>query len=194
MENVENRKTKLMVVEDQKAVALAMEYDLKGMGYEVTKIVRDGKDVVKEIEENRPDLILMDIVLEGETDGIDAVKEIQRNYDIPVVYLTGHANDEIFERAKLTGPFGFLIKPFEARELNVTIKAALYKHSTEKELKRYKHEFEKTQLMLAENRKVGDKLISSEHVNEHIRKLHRVVEQNPAIVIITDKNGAIEYT
>lgn len=187
-------KIKILVVEDQKATALAIKRDLEKTGYIITSIVQYGEDVIKCVEKNKPDLILMDIILKGKIDGIDAAKQVQADFDLPVIYLTAHAGDDLFERAKLTDPFGYLIKPFESRELDLTIKSALNKHNTEKELKHYKHEFIKTQLMLKESQSSGSRIINSEQINEHIRKLHRVVEQNPAIVLITDKEGAIEYT
>lgn len=127
--------TKILIVEDQKTTAKKIEKDLLMMGYKITSIVRSGEEVIKSIGENKPDLVLMDIILGGEIDGIEAVCQIQASFDIPVVYLTAYADKTVLERAKLTLPSGYLVKPFEAKELRATIETAIFKHRTEKKLK-----------------------------------------------------------
>lgn len=126
---------RILIVEDQNATAKKIEKDLINMGYRVASIVTSGEDVIKKIEGDKPDLVLMDIVLEGKMDGIDVASQIKANFDIPVVYLTAYADEEKLERSKLTEPFGYLIKPFEARELHAAIQTALCKHHFETELK-----------------------------------------------------------
>ncbi len=191
-------KIKILIVEDQRTTAKKIKGDLEKFGYEITAIVEAGEDVLERVNGNKPDLALMDIILKGKMDGIEAAKNLQAKYDIPVVYLTAYADEDLFGRALLTEPFGYLIKPFEGRELNTTIRAALYKHHTEKQLRQYKHNMEKlvdekTLQMLATSTVLGNKGLLKQHVDDHIRKLHRVIEQTPALVVITDTKGVIEY-
>jgi putative two-component system response regulator len=108
---------------------------LIGFGYEVCAVATTGEDAIKKVEESIPDLILMDIKLAGEMDGIATAKEIRSRFDIPVIYLTAHASKEYLNRAKNTEPFGYLIKPIVHKELQTNIEMALYKHSVEKQLK-----------------------------------------------------------
>lgn len=126
---------KIIVVEDESIVAEDIKRSLQNMGYSVPAVVASAEEAVKKAEEIRPNLILMDIMLRGEGNGIDAAGRIRIDYNIPVVYLTAYSDDEILERAKLTEPFGFIIKPFENRELRSVIEMALYKHRMELQLK-----------------------------------------------------------
>jgi DNA-binding NarL/FixJ family response regulator len=89
------------------------------------------------VEEDRPDLILMDIVLTSKMDGIEAAERITSQFDIPVIYLTAHTNQEYIERAKQTKPFGYLVKPFKQKELYANIEMAIHKHRLDKEIKEY---------------------------------------------------------
>lgn len=128
-------KAKIMIVEDEVIVAEDIRDMVEDLDYDVTAIARSGEAALKKAEETKPDLILMDIVLKGEMDGVEAADQIRNRFDIPVVYLTAHAQDEIVERAKVTEPFGYLLKPFEERELHSVIEIALYKHKLDKALR-----------------------------------------------------------
>lgn len=86
------------------------------------------------VEEKRPDLLLMDIKLKGDMDGIAAATQIQSRFSIPVIYLTAYADEELLQRASVTEPFGYLLKPFQSRELHTTIEMALFKHKSQQEL------------------------------------------------------------
>jgi len=132
-----NRK-KILIAEDERIIAEDVKRTLQNLGYTVSSIVSSGKEAVKKAKEDKPDLVLMDIVLRGEMDGIEAAHQIQSEFDIPVVYLTAYADEKILERAKITEPFGYILKPFEDRELQITIEIALYKHRMEKKLKESK--------------------------------------------------------
>ena len=127
---------RIMVVEDEWSVADDLSMVLQSMGYTVTAAVPSGEEAIQKAEEDKPDLILMDIVLEGEMDGIEAAKQIRSFYNIPIVYLTAYTDEKILERASLTGPFGYIVKPFINEDLKISIEIALYKHRVEKELKR----------------------------------------------------------
>ncbi len=126
---------KILVVEDESIVAMDIKHRLENMGYIVPAITSSGEEAVEKASETNPDLVLMDIVLKGEMDGIDAAQQIKDNLDIPVVYLTAYSDERTLKRAKITGPFGYIIKPFEDRELHSAIEVALYKYEMESKLK-----------------------------------------------------------
>jgi PAS domain S-box-containing protein len=128
-------KIQIMVVEDEKIVAEDIREILQGFGYEVPAIVSSGKNATEQAEKIRPDLVLMDIMLKGEMDGIVAAEEIRTRYDIPVIYLTAYADDKTLQRAKITEPLGYILKPFQERDLQIAIDMALYKHQMEQRLK-----------------------------------------------------------
>jgi PAS domain S-box-containing protein/putative nucleotidyltransferase with HDIG domain len=128
-------KARVLVVEDEALVARDLVSLVKSLGYEVTDLVQNGEAVVQSVEKNLPDLAIMDIVLKGQVDGIEAAAILWEKYSIPVVYLTSFADDLTFQRAKLTEPFGYLIKPYEERELELTIEIALYKARVQQLLK-----------------------------------------------------------
>ncbi|MBA4419391.1 MAG: hybrid sensor histidine kinase/response regulator [Syntrophus sp. (in: bacteria)] len=125
----------ILIVEDERIVAKDIEHSLKAMGYRIAGIASTGKKAIEITREIHPELILMDIKLKNTMDGIEAAEMIRDIFDIPLVYLTANADDKALERAKLTGPFGYVMKPFNERELSSTIEMALYKHKMEKNLK-----------------------------------------------------------
>ncbi len=126
---------KILVVEDEAIIAKDLQWRLEGMGYEVPAVLATGEDAVNSAIECNPDLVLMDIMLLGQVDGIEAANQIRAKIDVPVIYLTAYADEEILERAKITEPFGYLIKPIGDRELRSNIEITLYKHGIEKRLK-----------------------------------------------------------
>jgi CheY-like chemotaxis protein len=127
---------KILVVEDESLVAMEIKDRLESLGYVVPAIVSSGDEAIKKVEQSRPDLVLMDIVLKGDMDGIEAAEHIRSNFDIAVIFLTSYADEETLQRAKLTEPFGYILKPFEERELHSTIEITFYKHKMEMNLKR----------------------------------------------------------
>ncbi|MBU1743813.1 MAG: response regulator [Proteobacteria bacterium] len=128
---------KIMVVEDEWVVADQLCRDLKDLGYTVCSTASTGDEAIRKAEADRPDLILMDIVLKGKMNGIEAAGRIASQFNIPVIYLTAHTNQEYIERAKQTNPFGYLVKPYNQKELYATIEMALHKHRVDKEIKDY---------------------------------------------------------
>lgn len=126
---------KILIVEDESIVAMDLKHRLENMNYTVLAVVSSGEEAVEKAAIMLPDLILMDIVLMGEMDGIQAAQIIKDNYNIPVLYLTAYSDEKTLKRAKITGPFGYIIKPFEDRELHSAIEIALYKHEMEKKLR-----------------------------------------------------------
>ncbi|MBM4242003.1 MAG: response regulator [Euryarchaeota archaeon] len=133
---------KILVVEDEELVAQDIKAFLEDLGYKVLDPVPSGEEAVEKVGITNPDSILMDVVLEGEMDGIEASQQITDSFDIPIVYLTAYGNEEIFQRAKKTEPYGYILKPFRERELQINIEMALYKHAAEK--KRIKYLKQKT--------------------------------------------------
>ncbi len=127
--------TKVLVVEDESIVALDIQSRLMKLGYLVPVIATSGLEAIDKATETQPDLVLMDIKLKGELDGIETVRQFQSKFDLPVVYLTAYADEATLQRAKITAPAGYLLKPFVERELQTTIEMALYRHKLEKQLK-----------------------------------------------------------
>ncbi len=139
--------THILVVEDDDVVADYLKLCLRLMGHTVVEVCNCGEDAVKKAREQQPDLILMDIKLKGDMSGLQAVEIIHAAQDIPVVYLTAYGDDEILQSAKVTEPFGYLMKPFRESELKTVIEIALGRHRMEKALK----EREASYRILAEN-------------------------------------------
>jgi PAS domain S-box-containing protein len=125
----------VLVVEDESAIAITIEDTLRSFGYNVPAIVCSGEQAIKKVVEVGPDLVLMDIRLEGSMDGVEAAEQIRLDFNIPVVYLTAYTDDNTVQRAMVTEPFGFITKPFEPIELHIAIELALYKHRMELKLK-----------------------------------------------------------
>lgn len=128
-------KETILIVEDDRIVAEGIKISLERFGYTVQAIAASGEKALGIIKENPPDLVLMDILLEGPGDGIETAGQILDRYDIPVVYLTAYDSQDLLDRAKKTRPMGYIIKPFEERELNVAVEMGIYKHRMEKELR-----------------------------------------------------------
>ncbi|MFH1241400.1 MAG: PAS domain S-box protein [Pseudomonadota bacterium] len=133
---------KIMVVEDEVVTALELEEHLLQMGYEVAGVAHSGKEAVDMAREKRPDLILMDIVLPGEIDGIDAAGKIRQELDIPVVFLTGYSEKERIERAKSAKPYGYILKPLNPEQIKAAIEIALYHKEMDNRLKEAHQELE----------------------------------------------------
>jgi PAS domain S-box-containing protein len=128
-------RAQILVVEDEIVVAESLRNQLESLGYDVPAIVAFGDAAIEKAGETRPDLILMDIKLAGGVDGIEAAEQIYSRFDIPVVYLTAFADNETLQRARITEPFGYILKPFRVEDLRINIEIALYKHRMESELR-----------------------------------------------------------
>ena len=135
--------TSIMLVEDEIIVAADVKNRLENMGYSVLGIFDTGEEAIQKAGELKPSLVLMDIVLKGEMDGIDAAQNIRELYDIPIIYLTAYSDEKTLERAKVTEPFGYVLKPFEDREIQSAIEMAIYKHQMEKKLKKSEEKYRK---------------------------------------------------
>ncbi len=125
---------RIIIAEDERIVSEDIKMYLQDYGYEVASVAETGREAVKNARDQKPDLVLIDIVLRGRMDGIEAARRIREDLGIPVVYLTAYADQGKLERAKVTEPFGYILKPFEERELYSTIEMALYKSRMEKKM------------------------------------------------------------
>ena len=125
---------RVLIVEDQRLIAADLESTLKHLGYVVVGNVASGEEAISKSNELRPELVLMDVHLRGEMDGIQAAEIIRDRFNLPVVYLTAYADEATILRAKKTTPFGYLVKPFNERELRATIEIAFYTHHMERTL------------------------------------------------------------
>ncbi len=132
---------KLLVVEDDSIIAMEIRDRLERMGYDIMDVLDRGEDVLPRIKDILPDLILMDIILKGDMDGIEAAAQVKTAFDVPVIYLTAHADQATLERAKVTEPSGYVLKPFVNRELQTNIDMALYKHKMAVRLKESEEKF-----------------------------------------------------
>jgi len=126
-------KTKILIVEDEAIIAMEIGKQLESLGYKVSSIVDTGEKAIELAEKLKPDIILMDIRINGEIDGIDTAQVIRDRFDIPVIFSTAYLDQERIERAKITMPFGYLLKPIQERDLKATIEMALYVAKIDKE-------------------------------------------------------------
>jgi len=132
-------KARILIVEDERIIAVDLQGHLERIGYQVLDVLSSGAEAVAYAVASRPDLVLMDITLRGDMDGVAAAEEIRRQSEITVVYLTAHSDEATLQRAKITDPFGYVLKPFDERELLKTIEMALYKSATDKQLRENQH-------------------------------------------------------
>lgn len=169
----------VLIVEDEEFFAIEVRDILEKLGYGVSGVASTGEDAVKMTEDKHPDLVLMDIVLKGEMDGVMAAEQIHERLDIPVIYLTGLTGDQITERAKITEPFGYILKPFQERELHVAIEIALYRHEMERKLREIGEERERhlndlermNKLMIGRELKLEELKKENERLRTRVEKL-----------------------
>ncbi len=126
-----NERPRVLLVEDETLVAMELEDRLTRLGIEVTGVVNTARRAIEEVDRQPPDLVLIDVRLKGPEDGIWAASEIRKHHNLPIVYLTAHADDETLARAQATAPHGYLLKPFEERALFATVTMALIRHRVE---------------------------------------------------------------
>jgi PAS domain S-box-containing protein len=166
----------ILVVEDERIVAMALEKALRCMRYSVVGITDSGEDAIRKAVQTQPDLVLMDIRLRGPMDGIDAAAQIQSQLDVPVVYLTAYADDETLQQAKVTEPYGYVLKPFEERDLRIAIEIALFRHASERQLR------ERKQWLDATLNTIHEALIT-------VNAREQVMLMNPAAQALTGWRG-----
>jgi len=160
---------KVMVVEDDSQVAFTLKKVLTRIGHQLVACVPTGEEAVETAAERQPDIILMDIKLKGEMDGIEAARAIQQRADIPIIYLTAYSDQETLARAELTVPFGYLIKPFKREELKSSIQMAVYRHSLERKLR------ENEQWVSTTLQSIGDGVISTDR-DGNVKTMNAIAE------------------
>ena len=148
--------TRILIVEDEIIVAQDMRLALEDLGYQVIDIVDTAEKVLQAVDLEVPDLIMMDIRIRGEMDGIETAEVLRGRVQVPVVFLTAYADDATLDRAKRIEPFGYLVKPFQERDLHTTIEIALYKHRMERQLAEH-NEWFRTVL-----RSIGDAVVATD--------------------------------
>lgn len=129
-------KINILITEDESIVAKDIQMSLKKLGYNVVAICSSGEDAIRAAEEFKPDLVLMDIMLKGEMSGIEAADQIRSRLSIPIIFLTAYADESTLSKAKITEPYGYIIKPFKEIDLRTSIEMALYKHAKEEDVKK----------------------------------------------------------
>ena len=127
-------KPRILIIEDDAIEAMDIKINLESMGYEVSDTVSYGEEALLKLSQNKPDLVLIDIVIKGSIDGLEVDQKIKDDFDMPFIFLTSHLEEKTIEKAKLTEPYADIIKPFDASELKISIEIALYKHKMEKKL------------------------------------------------------------
>ncbi len=140
------KKVKILVVEDEYIIAIDIKKILEKLGYEVTSFVGKGEEAIKRAEVEKPNLILMDIMLNGHLNGIQTAELIKEKFEIPVIFLTALVDEETLQKAKITEPGGYLLKPFEEKGLHSAIELSLYKFKIERQLKEKTRELEEEKI------------------------------------------------
>ena len=129
-------KTNVLVVEDESILSKDIQHSLKKLGYNVVGAAASGDRAIELARSEKPDIVLMDIMLKGEMNGIETAEVMKTELGIPVIFLTAYADDSTLSKAKVTEPYGYIIKPFKEVDLHTTIEMALYKHDKNKEVEK----------------------------------------------------------
>lgn len=161
--------SKILVVEDENIVAKDIKASLQSLGYVVPALAASGEEAINKVAEFSPDVVLMDIRLKGDMDGVEAAEQIYTRFNVPIIYLTAHSDGSTLQRAKAIGPFGYILKPFEEQDLLTTIETALHRYQLEKKLK------ESEQWWATTLRSVGDAVIATD-TSGRIKLLNPVAE------------------
>ena len=127
-------KINVLVVEDESIVSKDIQHSLKKLGYNIVGASATGEKAIELASSERPDVVLMDIMLKGEMNGIEAADRIKKDLSIPIIFLTAYADELTLSKAKVTQPYGYILKPFKEIDLHTTIEIAIYKHSKEQEV------------------------------------------------------------
>lgn len=164
-------KARILVVEDEAVIAMEIELILKKLGYEVSSVVNNSSDAIKKAEEENPDLILMDIRIQGDKDGIEASEIIRDRFSIPIIFSTAYLEQEKIDRAKITMPFGYILKPIQERDLKVTLDMALYVAKVDAKRKHAEEQLKTT------NEELRIYQIELETQNEELREAQIEIER-----------------
>ena len=169
---------KVLIVEDESITALELKRKLMHWGYEISGTADTGKRAVEMALKLEPDLILMDIILKDNMDGIKSFEEIKKSLDIPIIYITAHVDEKTLNRAQNTSPYGYILKPFDDNELKFSIEMALFKHATESKLKKLNQSLR----VLSD---CNQEIIRADNENHLLKKLCEI--------IVTEGNCQLAY-
>ena len=192
--------TGILIVEDEPIVALDEKKQVESFGYRVLDIVTTGEEAIATIEDVQPELILMDINLEGSIDGIDVAGIIRDRFDIPVVFITAHSEIDTLQRAKITEPFAYLIKPYREKDLKVAIEIAFYKSNVERQLRQYRDHLEelvkeRTLKLKKANeelkKEITERMEAEKKLRESRESYRNLFENNPVGIYRTTPDGRI---
>ena len=181
---------RILLVEDDHLSATYLEKALMISGYEVTTVVASGELAVQAAAADPPDVVLMDIMLPGKIDGIEAAVQIRARQDLPIIYLTAYADGDLSDRVKATEPFGYLLKPFQEQELRLAIDMTLYKHKLETDLREANRRLEQE---IAERKRTEEEL---RQFREHLEELveDRTARLQQEITERKRAEEALQYT
>ena len=185
-------KSKIMIVEDESIIAEDLADSLEDMGYIVVDIVSSGEEAILMAAEKQPHLILMDVILQGEIDGITAAEEIYSSLQIPIIFLTAYSDNQTLQRVKATNPFGYIVKPFEERNLYLTIEIALERHHYDPITHLPNRFLFKSKLDEILSHKNGDNSGNLYHINESHK--HQNFPKIPIFYISLDRINRIQVT
>ena len=171
--------TKVMVVEDERIVALHMRLQLSKLGYEISAVVASGDEALRRVVASPPDVVLMDIHIEGPTDGIETAKQIPTELHVPVIYLTAYSDDITLERARATTPYGYLLKPFSERELHATIQMVLERCRADKALRDAEQRLERlveerTAAVATANQRLQEQIEQRKEAKRQLRHIQKM--------------------
>jgi len=177
-------KQAIFIVEDEAIVADDLRETLISLGYTVAGTAKSGEIALEKVKDLRPDLVLMDIHLAGKIDGVETAGKIHELYEIPVIYLTAYSDKALLDRAKVTEPYGYVIKPYDERELHSVIEMTLYKHSMDDKLKESEDRL----------RKLNDELEArvaarTASLRQQLQFLQQLIDTIPAPVYYKNSKG-----
>ncbi|MCP4400352.1 MAG: hybrid sensor histidine kinase/response regulator [bacterium] len=182
-------KTKILIVEDEFIVAKDLQAHVEKLGYRVGSRVNSGEKAIQYIRESGADLVLMDIMLKGKMTGIEAAAEIRSRFYIPVIYVTANTNPHIVDQATLTEPFGFIIKPFNERQLHANIEMALYKHRIEEQLRVSEEKYRSLSEELEQ--RVNDRTAELQEANRMLDESLNMLQKTQAHCVQSEKMAAL---
>ncbi len=190
---------RILIVEDEAISSTHLKKILSRGGYNVVGMLASGEEVMQQVARTPPDLLLMDIQLAGEMDGVETAEQIRAHFDLPVIYLTAYTDDALLQRAKNTEPYSYLIKPVQERELLITVEMALYKHEVERKYRDHLEELveERTAELTKANEQLQQEITERKQMEEALQQSRtrlqllngissRIIAQMPVEQIIKD--------
>src|SRR5688572_14077757 len=158
-------KASILIVEDSLIVAYHLKTTLESEGYKVLATYDSGEAALEFLKKGKPDVVLMDILLNGPIDGVETARLIKSEHNLPIIYITALMDRDTIQRAKITEPFGYLTKPFEDREIFTVIEMALYKHNIESRLRQSEEQYFSTIRSISDAVVVLDKYLCINYLN-----------------------------